>query len=138
MGHHLLIATLAMLRRIRYDFRFWRILDDQALIVFTTALGGEADVRPSDGVNLDHALKTASALDLSAWVMTHDGSVEAVFQGLPIMSEKGLTFANSSALRELRQFRFRRVWIYPLNLSQYEVGTVSKVILGTRGDDLRA
>jgi hypothetical protein len=49
------------------------------------------------------------------------------------MSEKGLTFANSSALRELRQFRFRRVWIYPLNLSQYEVGTVSKVILGTSG-----
>jgi len=49
------------------------------------------------------------------------------------MSQKGLTFANSSALRELRQFRFRRVWIYPLNLSQYIVGTVSKVILGTRG-----
>jgi hypothetical protein len=53
------------------------------------------------------------------------------------MSEKGLTFANSSALRELRQFRFRRVWIYPLNLIQYEVGTVSKVILGTSGVDLR-
>jgi hypothetical protein len=128
-----------MVRRIRYDFRFWPIPDDQALIVFTTAPGVEADVRPSDGVNLDHALKTALALDLSGWVRTrHDGSVEAVFQGLPIMSEKGLTFANSSALRELRQFRFRRVWIYPLNLSQYEVGTVSKVILGTRGDDLRA
>lgn len=138
MGHHLLIATLAMLRRIRYDFRCWPIPDDRGLIVFTIALGGEADVRPSDGVNLDHALKTALALDLSAWVMTHDGSVEAVFQGLPIMLGKGLTFANSSALRELRQFRFRRVWIYPLNLSQYEVGTVSKVILGTRGDDLRA
>lgn len=138
MGHHLLIATLAMLRRIRYDFRCWPIPDDRGLIVFTIALGGEADVRPSDGVNLDHALKTALALDLSAWVMTHDGSVEAVFQGLPIMSEKGLTFANSSALRELRQFRFRRVWIYLLNLSQYEVGTVSKVILGTSGGSICA
>lgn len=53
------------------------------------------------------------------------------------MWEKGLSLANSSALRELRQFRFRRVWIYPLNLSQYEVGTVSKVILGTSGVDLR-
>jgi hypothetical protein len=26
MGHRLLIAILAMLRRIRYDFRFWPIV----------------------------------------------------------------------------------------------------------------